>query len=154
VSEGTSQSVDADRKGLGGALSLLIFLLVVGALYGLSKTFVEIDTAERQMVGLTDSPQWQSYKNTTWLLWAVDFGVRIFAAVRLVWFRNPATIAIVIACLWFSGPIQIGLANLFLSADGDLTEPAMLSSIIPAIWTAYLLLSKRVKNTYADGVAS
>ena len=60
MSEGTSQSVDADRKGLGGALSVLIFLLVVGALYGLSKTFVEIDTAERQMVGLTDSPQWQS----------------------------------------------------------------------------------------------
>jgi Protein of unknown function (DUF2569) len=89
---------------------------------------------------------WTTYGIST----AIQFGVGI-----LMWRRLKASsVKIAIASLWFCG-LVLSVAGHFTALaliDADFAASDLKSFIVPivsiTVWTAYLLRSVRVKNTY------
>ena len=148
------EKLDEDIRGIGGwLLVFVILLMLVGpALAGLS-IIAELQAAA------VDEPEWATtidYEDAligAWFVWGFTTLLAMIAGLLLIFRRKPSSVWTTISILWIIGPTL----NLLLLLDSysvgeSITAESwvgMVRSLIPAgIWTAYLLLSDRVANTY------
>ena len=146
--------------GVGGWLRFLVAVLfIIGPFFSFVMTFGEISSTESQYPEIVGNDLWGNIKLVIWVTLAVQITISIYAGYRLNSHHVSATVPIVITCLWLMGPVLILLGFIAVSsmneqADASTNEIAVeiFRSVMTAIgWTAYLLLSRRVKNTYRRG---
>jgi Protein of unknown function (DUF2569) len=137
--------------GVAGWLAFLAFSLTfLGPLVTLGRTAADISTAERTNPGLAGSSDWSSLVAMAWLFSIIYCAITIFAGYRLYKHHVPNTVPIVLACLWTAGPALALIGLLAFGSDEAAIADLVRTIFTTGIWTAYLLLSKRVKNTYSD----
>ena len=144
-------------SGVGGWLSFLVVsLFALGPIFGFIMNFGEIARTEDQFPDLTGSDLWSRLKVVMWSFFAAQVAISVYAAHRLNNRLVPASVPIAILCLWVSGPILNFLAAVAVSnmngesivGSNEVATGIFRSGLTSTIWTAYLLLSRRVKNTY------
>lgn len=155
-----ARGVASKRKrgpsGIGGWLLLLIVgLMVLGPLLGLGHIYGDITLAEDQYPEIRSLPQWRSFKSGTWLSFLAIAALSIYGGWGLASGKDWSVVNRAIMVLWL-GPVGALILNLVVpfSTFGQLNDlnplvSSLFATIITAgIWTAYLLKSKRVRNTY------
>lgn len=147
--------------GVGGWLALLVVgLTILGPLLSFGMTSGEISSTERDYPELIGNDLWEQIKAITWTALGIQVVITFTAGFRLTNAFRPSSVRFAIFALWFSGVgitviTFVLMANLsgFDSAavEAELARGVVQGTITAGIWTAYLLLSKRVKNTYYTG---
>lgn len=150
-----------DPRGVAGWLGWLVFAMcVVGPLVLLGSSSGDIAQAERANPFLTTIPGWSDYKRLTTAIQAAAAAC-LFIGGILLWKRHKrSSVYIAIASLWVAnfGAVLAHHFSLVHTlpqfADDETwnqTGLAVFKAILIAgVWTLYLLLSRRVKNTYAS----
>lgn len=150
----------AGPTGIGGWLLLLVAgLLVLGPLMAIGKTLQSIELAEKSNPQLLGIAAWQNYKMATWFLLAIAVGISVIAGWRLLKAHEPSSVLIAIIALWVRGPLLTPFdalaANAFLDmayadyfGDPTLVGEVLGSVFVAVVWTTYLKVSRRVRNTY------
>jgi len=147
-------------SGVGGWLGLLVIrLMILFPLSGIVVVYMELLEGEKSFPPI--SPQWQTYKQASWLIFIASSALSFAAGYRLWKIHLPESVKFAILALWLSGPLKDTLwmisAIVVLGNDtvtgGDIIASfgsiVVISSAIAAgIGTAYLKRSVRVKNTY------
>jgi tryptophan-rich sensory protein len=145
-------------SGIGGWLVLLIMnLMLFGPLLGFGGLYAEFSRIGNEFPLLAKSPQWQSYEVATKLIFLVCSVIGIIAGHRLLKKHVRQSVCFAIFSLWIVGPLanmayvfvlsitfDQSIANALTELMGDLGA----SCLAAGVWTAYLLRSVRVKNTY------
>ena len=149
-------SRDRELVGVGGWLGL--FVVIIAILSPLRIVF--------EMVMLQSDPEmpvafgfaWPTINAMEWALSAFQLALCFFMAWRLLKFREPQTVRLVIAGLWIIGPGVMLVEFLLIGALSDLPVGELLAAgggvevvrsiVFAAVWTAYFRMSKRVANTY------
>ncbi|GAA0531339.1 DUF2569 family protein [Pigmentiphaga daeguensis] len=151
---------DPGPTGVGGWLLLLsIGLLAFGPIQTIAKTLEAIQTTESSYPNLVGMAAWQTYKIASWALLAVVCAVSFAAGWALLKRHQPSSVQLALTALWVRGPFatlfDAASANAYLgvSFEGYFSDPSFVgeclgSVMIAGIWTAYLMLSRRVRNTY------
>lgn len=145
--------------GIGGWLGFLIVsLMILSPLAGLGRLFGEISVAEIQYPQLVANTQWSNYKQASWLILALSVAISFSAGNRLWKSHFSESVRFAILALWISGPLgnllHLTTAVVVMGSQAMSSAfPEMLGGIIgsciPAgVWTAYLMRSVRVRNTY------
>lgn len=135
-------------SGVGGwLLFLIISLIFFGPLLTIALNYSELSITDENNASPLSSEEWQYFVWLSWAMVAAYCIVSAAAGLLLLKRHKPSTIPIVIAVIWIIGPI---LAFAGVAVEGGLLGGEGRSLILAIIWTAYLLRSKRVKNTYAD----
>lgn len=135
--------------GVGGWLAFLaISLSVLGPLVSIAATGSEIARMESQFPQQVGSSEWTMAVGVAWAITLAYCAISIFAGYRLFKHHVPSTVPIVIGCIWVAGPVLGIIAVLFAGSDQTASAEVIKSIISCSIWTAYLLRSRRVKNTY------
>lgn len=145
--------------GVGGWLAFLVAgFIALGPLVGAARMLSEFQAAESSTSQLADNQLWISFKIASWGIFAVTAAISVSAGIVLNKIYRPSSVGYAIACLWVIGPI--GNFAYLVAAVLTFGEKAAAESlpetlggiigavIVSAIWTAYLLLSKRVSDTY------
>lgn len=131
--------------------------MILGPIFGLGMTASELGQAEYANPQLIGSPAWAQAKSIAWITFVTQAVLSIYAGYRLTRDFTPSAVRYAITILWFNNLginiLSFGALALIPSFDANAVLGELISSMIagfvPAsIWTAYLLLSKRVRNTY------
>ncbi|HEX8526571.1 DUF2569 family protein [Allosphingosinicella sp.] len=151
---------DQERlRGVAGWLAFLcIVLMFISPAWSLIGTGIEFNGAERDHPGLSEIPEWRTVKIFVWLLTGAGAVLSIYAGWRLNSVHRPSSVRLAIATMWALGPgsLLIGGAVAALAfdvaflSDPQDTRDLARSIAAPSLWTFYLLLSRRVKNTYYE----
>ena len=152
-----------DTSELRGIRGWLLFFVIVLGLIGPVSSALSFS---QELSSLAEAdPEWGAsvdYEDTVmgaWVVWGTTTILALAAVLLLVLRRTPSSVWITIAVLWVIGPAVSGLVLLDSATLGE-PVPAELwvgfaRSLIPAaIWTAYLMKSDRVANTYSFRRAS
>jgi hypothetical protein len=148
---------DRYLRGVGGWLAFLVIVLAV-----LTPLRVLVSTLQ-----LYGDPEIAAAFGSRWaLIQAIEIGLSVATVLfswYLAWRLNAVevwrTVQIVIAGLWILSLGTLALEVLAVSLIGGLPLGAMVEAtmfevvrgfVFAGIWTAYLLKSRRVANTYAD----
>ena len=146
-------------SGVSGWLGLLVVgLMILGPLMGLGQLSNEFHEAVEQFPQLANNPQWQNYKQVSWLIFTTSAAISFAAGYRLWKIHFPESVRFAILALWLAGPLGnslyvIAAITIFGNNAGGGAIAQMIggtiSSLIAAgVWTAYLMRSARVRNTY------
>lgn len=155
------QPIKSDIQGIGGWLLLLIVgLMIIGPLFGLIKISHDIRDAVEKYPQLVGISQWQNFKLATWIIFASSAAISFVAGYRLWKIHSRKSVRFAIIANWLEGPLQNVLYNISAVIIFDthagleqmITKRVIISCIGAGTWTAYLLLSDRVKNTYKSAV--
>ena len=155
----------ADLRGVGGWLAFFLISLSLlsplRAYEDLTRTFFE---AEGATAGLVSSPLWRTYKTILWSALGAQVGLSWIAGWLLVTTTRRGSVRWTIGLLW---SVTLVLPLLTFFAVSSMLGPKMgaaqaetaivtmvAGSVWAAVWTAYLLRSRRVKNTYVDSPPS
>lgn len=146
-----------ELRGTGGWLGLLVFTLaIISPIRILLATMaaLNVETTVEAQIG----PNWRTYEFLSWFLAVLSIAGAMFLAWRLVYVQRRSTIGLVIGGLWVLAllplliDVTLGLAlfPMFTSEHVAQSLPVELlrSAIYPTVWSAYLLRSRRVANTY------
>lgn len=133
---------DTQLRGIGG---WLLFFLLTFAVFTPLRATIE---ALMEIRGSADP----DVVTGTWIFLGAYL---IFTWAVTAWFvivRKPSSVWLVIAVIWVEA---LGGAALLLldGAAGVAAMGAITAFVYPTIWTAYLLKSERVANTYRRGPA-
>lgn len=154
----------SELRGVGGWLSLLIVLMCfVGPIQALGGTAIEFSNAESQNQSLSTLQQWGNYKNQIWLLMAFISSMLFFGGWRLWNTHKPSSVFIAATSLWLA--YLLGISGQYLivittmgqeiagvaDLGGEVAISIVKGAVSPIIWTAYLLISRRIRNTYFIG---
>ena len=141
------------RQGIGGWLALLIFwLIVLRPLGGVYLWWQMHETVQVQhVIGDDASP----LVNTSifWLIVLTSAALSIYAGIGLLRQRSPGTVRAAITIIWITVPLGVlagVVARAFFEGRMDIFVAATSLAVQVAfatVSTAYLLRSKRVKNT-------
>ncbi len=146
-------------SGIGGwLLFLIVILMVLGPATGLGRLTNEIQDVEKKFPALAVNLQWTHYKQASWLILAASAAIGFSAGYRLWKIHAAESVRFAIVALWLAGPLGnlcflvASLLIFGLRANASVM-PGMLgvimaSCIAAGIWTAYLMRSLRVRNTY------
>ena len=146
-------------KGVGGWLAFLIIILTilspVANIAMLAKDFHEIEMETPIMLHIS------AYVQYKWFCWGavIVASVISIAAGCLLWKKHEwKSVRYTISALWLIGPFSIVLVGLYFYMSfgtdmiggfiKDMSGPFTKSILWAVVWTAYLLKSKRVSNTY------
>lgn len=151
-----------ELRGVSGWLAFLVVsLLVLTPLFGTARTYGAIASTEQLYPQLVGTAIWSQIKTATWLFFAAQAGLLFSAGWRLAYRFVPGSVRYAIAMLWIAGPtltllslVVIGAisgANVFAQPEGGQALGGVFGGIISAgLWTAYLIRSRRVRNTYYE----
>lgn len=154
-----------DLRGVAGWLGWLVFAMcVIGPLISLGSSSGDIAQAERANPFLTTIPGWSDYKRLTTAIQTAA-AVCLFIGGILLWKRHKrSSVYIAIASLWVAnlGAVLAHHVSLVQTlpqfaddATFNQTGLAVFKAILIAgVWTLYLLLSRRVKNTYSTATTT
>ena len=147
-------SARAEPVGFGGWLALLVVWMVVfrpvAGVYMLSQ--MQADSLAHPS-GI-ENTNWLINTSTFWIIFLFVAALSIYAGLRLWRDRSPASVKTAIVILWIYSPVAAAdllIVRAFL--EGGVGWPNAVITIvmnlaIAAGWTAYLKLSRRVRNTY------
>lgn len=149
-------------QGVGGWLAFMVAgMLVIGPLLRIGRASVYFANAERQYPGLTQVPEWSSFKTVEWVALLVFCAISVYGGLGLAKKRTPDAVSRAKIVLWFNYPISIIVMDILIPMTmlqgGRIYVPTNILSFIVAlmfsliavgIWTAYLNRSTRVRNTY------
>lgn len=145
-------------SGVGGWLLLLILLFFLVPLRDHTSIYDFFKTVELQNPVLTQIPEYNTFKTLAWGSFFVSTCLCFYAGVGLVSGRNTKVVKRAMLTLWIIGPI----AGLFMEVilpvfafgkteiDPQFVGRITASTVLAAIWTAYLYKSKRVRATYGN----
>ena len=147
-----------ELKGVGGWLAFFIIALcVIGPMMAISSTFVAFQSFETSTPGAASLESWQNYKQYTWVVIAFSITLRVIAGFMLASNFKRISVRFTIAVLWITpliaaiGSYIVALVTFGAEAASDNTDSIIDMAkglAAAAVWTAYLLKSVRVKNTY------
>ena len=151
--------------GVGGWLRFLIILLmIIGPLIWFGNLSNDFYDTERQFPQLLDDAQWSNYKLVSRLIFVISVAISFSAGYRLWKIHFSESVRFAILALWLSGPLgnlmyfvaAVFIFGLQAGAKGlpDMLSGILGSSIGAGIWTAYLMRSLRVKNTYQASLSA
>jgi len=154
-------SSDPSHKlaGVGGWLLFFITkMILLAPLFEAGAINRDIIAAESENPDLGMLTEWATYKTFSWSMFALSSLINILAGQFMIWNRTRSAVRRAIVALWLSGPISVTLsiigtqAILGASAIDDYAFVKIMFVAISssAIWTGYLLLSRRVKATYGS----
>ena len=136
---------------------LIAGLMIFGPLLGAGRLYGEIMMLERTYPNLSSVSEWSTYKSTVGWVFLGSAAISFWGGLRLSREKDWSTVENAIAALWISGPgasVALGVLVPFIIfgkaslPDADIV-PGLLGSVIASsIWTAYLLKSRRVRNTF------
>jgi|GEM_PF-894471 len=151
-----AQGSHTQPAGVAGWLLLLVVILMfLGPLSALGSVQNEIELIEATSPSLQSSDLWHNIKQAIWVLFFIRTGLTLYAGYGLSKGRTPDVVRRAIIILWVAFP-GILLLNFFvvswligqISLDPTFVGQLIGSALAAAIWTAYLLKSKRVNATY------
>ena len=97
--------------------------------------------------------------STFWLIFLTSAALSIYGGVRLLRERTQAAVRAAIIVIWLAVPLS-SLAGMISRAylDAGVSPPRAIADVlihaaVATIWTAYLLRSRRVRNTYHSAAA-
>ena len=149
-----------ELKGVAGWLLVFVIIMaVIAPAWSAITVYRELHTG--QAVYLAGTPLMDQLRNFAWILVATDAVIGWIAVWRLVTIHNWLSVQIAIACVWI-GSVGLaiaeyaGLTSITGLSFGDVIAETGPRGIIQPfgfalIWTAYLLKSQRVENTYRGG---
>jgi len=151
-------STKKQLHGVGGWLGLLVVgLTVLRPLLGVGRLSGAFSNTESKTPQLASFAPWVSYKAEIWAIFGVVALISFCTGILLFRFK-PSSVRVAILALWIIGPVGAvaDIVAVHSSFRSDIASamtqamwPSINGSIIAAvIWTAYLLCSERVKNTY------
>ena len=151
--------------GVGGWLGFLIIgLMILWPLIYFGILSNEFHDAEKQFPQLINNAQVVKFKQVSWLIFAAQVAISFSAGYRLWKIHFSESVRFAILALWLSGPLGnfmylIAIAFIFGLQAGTDALPEMLGGILgpcihASIWTAYLMRSLRVKNTYQTSLSA
>ena len=147
-------STRVEPAGIGGWLALLIVWMVVlrpvAGVYMLNQ--LQADSLANPII--LENSSWLINTSTFWIIFLFVAALSIYGGLRLLRDRSPAAVRTAIIVLWIYSPIAAAdllIAREFL--EGQVLWPNAAFTIgtnlaIAAIWTAYLMRSRRIRNTY------
>ena len=149
--------MDDELRGVKGwLLTFVIIIALVSPAWGAITIYRELYTGEA--ASLPETPMVSQIRTFFWATIAVRAAIGWFVAYRLVSIHNWLSVQIAIGGIWLvavGGAIveYAGLSYLTGLSFGDVMAETGPRGIIQPlgfglIWTAYLLKSERVKNTY------
>lgn len=145
-----------------GWLALLVAgMTFFGPLVGMGQIGNDLSAAEHQYPTLADLPSWATYKTWAWTIFACSAALSIYGGVGLYRSRARRAVTQAITILWVSGPgAAVVMAALLpalifgtTSFDGEVVSGILKSIAGAGIWTAYLVVSKRVKARYGTAAS-
>ncbi len=150
---------NASVRGIGGWLALLIVnLAILSPTIGFGNFQNEINDLLEIHPELKNTPRWESWKLGATFIISTSCLLSFLAGLGLWIIHHPNSVRFAIFVLWVLGafariayilwlqrflPPQLS-QNLFIDSIGSIVG----SCIGAGIWTVYLMLSVRVKNTY------
>lgn len=148
-----------DVRGIGGWLAFLIVILCFLSPIGTILTnLTEISAMESENLPIVAMPEWQTIKTVAWIFAFAQAAILAFTGWLLYTKHVAKTPFYAIAGLWIGSPLISLLSIVAVSyivgealISPDSIGPLIRTIIFAMIWTTYLLMSKRVKNTYYDG---
>ena len=137
----------------GWLLFLVLVLTVIGPALGAWNLISELKSLAAQDPSLVGTPEFVEVTEVSWFIWGIGTFLVFCAGLLLALRHKPSTVWIAICLLWLGGPILNGLVLLDQLMIGVAIETSqaigIVRSIVPAlVWSAYLLMSRRVSNTY------
>ena len=155
--QGGDNAITGDLVGVGGWLAFFAFSL------GLASPVAGLISVATTLYG--DSMIRSAYGEVfgqleifEWLVLGVSVAACWYVVWRLFNRRNRATVWIAIATIWLVAPggllgeaygvsliSGVPMAELMGNVDAEFVRPF----IFAGVWTLYLLMSERVKNTYS-----
>jgi len=143
-----------DLRGVYGWLRwLVIVLLVPSPLFLIGGTSNDIYTVEKLSPQMLTLPGWDTYKTVIWSVTLTNAAALFASGWRLLKHHIPSSVGITIAVLWATPFASVFAAKVAATFIFDINIPVKFDALtqpilFSMIWTAYLLTSKRVKNTY------
>ena len=144
----------AEPVGIGGWLALLVVWMVVlrpvAGVYMLS--MMQASSLADPII--LENSSWLVNTSTFWIIFLFVAALSIYAGLRLWRERTPAAVKTAIVILWIYSPVAAAdllIARAFLEGRVPWPNAALTIAInlaIAVIWTAYLMRSRRVRNTY------
>jgi len=142
-----------ELKGIGGWLAFFIIALIIGpaqSAFGIQSELNKLALADPSYINTED---WFDTVTTAWFVWGIGSFLSFLASIILIIWESPKAVKLVIFLLWLMGPILLSSVILDNWYIGIELEPFhvfefLLSCASASLWSAYLLMSKRVKNTY------
>lgn len=150
--------VSGEPRGLGGWLVLLVVLMLAFKPIGmLAGTLRAVSMAEQQFPAITSLPNWSTYQLTHLIGAAVIGAISFYGGIGLARGRTWKVVIRAQVALWICGPLatiifSVVLPLLLFGEDAVMPWDAMKNFVVSVLsatlWTTYLAVSKRVRNTY------
>lgn len=138
--------------------------MIIGPLIGAGRVASEFDDAERQLPLLVNNQKWANYKTASWFILVTTLAFSISAGYRLWKIHVYESVRFAILTLWIAGPVgnllYLTAALMIFGTSGmspvlgKMLGGILAACVSAAIWTAYLMRSVRVRNTYAKKVST
>lgn len=149
---------ESSVSGVGGWLLLLILFFFLSPLGHLTSIYDTFKTVELQYPVLTHNPDYNTFKTLAWGSFFVRTCLSVYAGVGLASGRNTKAVKRAMLTLWIIGPITGLFMEVILPVfafgkteiDPQFVGNITASTVLAAIWTAYLYKSKRVRATYGN----
>lgn len=148
-------------RGVGGWLAFLVAgLIILWPLFSLGMTAADMASIRSANPAFLDSPVGREWATCTWGMVLVACVCQIAIGVLLIRSTRRQAVTLAIWCLWLSGPGSL-IASWVITAAilggevaGKIAGEMLVGGVKPVlwacVWTAYLLVSKRVHRTYVD----
>ncbi|HEX5183543.1 MAG TPA: DUF2569 family protein [Allosphingosinicella sp.] len=153
-------SYSDDRlRGVGGWLAFLVIsLMALGPVVGIASTFGDLSQVEQANPLLAASAGWGIVKTVLWILTLIQVAMMVFTGWRLNRDYRRSTVKFAIVMLWVMGPVwsvvTLAAIALLMNSNPIATASSPLTLARPVIWalawTLYLVMSRRVANTYDE----
>jgi len=146
-------------SGVGGWLAILVVgLTIIGPLWGFSELSTYFRKSVEEFPRLASNARWQNYEHASWLIFTASAVISFAGGLRLWKTHLPESVRFAIIALWLAGPLAnvLYIVSAIIIFGGNVNGHfiaqmvgGIISSVIGAsIWTAYLMRSVRVRNTY------
>ena len=141
--------------GIGGWL--LFFILtrtILGPPWNAFRLNQRWNEVSEQVPNFATSHDFTLLQSISWSTFAVGTAISVTSGLLLWKWKNRRSVTIAVYALWMAGPL-LGIVSYIVSLLVTDTHPELSDLSIFAlplasavIWTAYLVKSKRVRNTY------
>lgn len=142
-------------NGVAGWLLLFIITrVVIGPPWNAFRIYQRWEGLEAKLGAYAQSREFVQLQQSAWLLYGAATAISISTGLLLVFKRRPSSVWAAIFGLWIAGLVLPILGYIYaLYVTGEPTKFSdILFMVLPILsagfWTAYLFLSKRVKDSF------
>lgn len=114
----------------------------------------QLRAASLEDPAILEHSNWLVSTSTFWIIFLMIASLSVYAGLRLWQDRTPGSVKMAIATLWiYSSLAAVDIMIAKTLQQGQVSWPEVAQTIatnlaVAAVWTAYLLRSRRVRNTY------